>query len=90
VHCIFGSATPAGTAEQIPSRPGSAHDVHVPWQLSEQQTPSVQKPLAQSAAAAQALPRPLVLPLSGAGAEVSAPPSSELGAGVPLHTGTVC
>jgi hypothetical protein len=56
-HCVVGlGACPAATALQVPSLPGSAHDMQVPVQLDAQQTPCWQKPDAQSAVAVQVAP----------------------------------
>lgn len=51
-----GSAAPAASGWQVPSAEGSAQLRQAPWQASAQQTPSTQKPLAQSWAAAQVCP----------------------------------
>jgi hypothetical protein len=37
-----GSLPPIGTAEQVPTPPASAHDMHVPVQAVAQQTPCAQ------------------------------------------------
>jgi hypothetical protein len=50
-----GSA-PLGTNEQVPGASGRLHTLHVSVHPVSQQTPSTQKPLAQSAAQAQAWP----------------------------------
>src|SRR5215831_6338717 len=55
VHWLSGS-WPAGTVEQVPPVPDSAHDMQVPRQVVWQQTPCSQNPLAHSVAAAQAPP----------------------------------
>src|SRR6185369_13066517 len=55
VHWFSGSC-PAGTVEQVPPVPESAHDMHVPRQAVWQQTPCSQKLLAHSAAAPHAAP----------------------------------
>jgi hypothetical protein len=55
VHWFSGSC-PAGTVEQVPPVPDSAHDMQLPRQAVWQQTPCSQKPLPQSAAAPHALP----------------------------------
>src|SRR5262245_19438636 len=46
-HSLSGS-WPAGTAVQVPTEPGSAHDEHLVTQLSLQQTPSTHSPDWQS------------------------------------------
>jgi hypothetical protein len=56
VQVLRGSAAPAGTAAQRPIEDGSAQLLHAPAQASAQQTPSTQKLLAHSLAAAQAWP----------------------------------
>jgi len=43
-----GSAAPAGAGVHLPMADGSAHDLHAPWQASEQQTPSTQNVLSHS------------------------------------------
>jgi hypothetical protein len=53
---LRGSALPGSTGQQVPSRPVWLHDTHAPWQASAQQTPSVQKPEAQSVLFAQLVP----------------------------------
>ena len=42
--------------QQVPSRPGSAHETQPPAQATLQQTPSAQKPDAQSLALVQTAP----------------------------------
>jgi hypothetical protein len=54
-HWSSGSC-PAGTVEQVPLVPVSAHDRHVPVQAVWQQTPCAQMPLRQSVPALQAAP----------------------------------
>jgi hypothetical protein len=54
-----GSAAPAGTAAQWPIDEASAQLLQAPVHASAQQTPSTQKPLAHSVAAAQVWPRGL-------------------------------
>ena len=57
VHWVVGlGAAPAGTGEQVPALPASAHDWQVPVQAELQQTPCAQKPDPQSAATAQVAP----------------------------------
>ena len=51
-----GSIAPTGTGLQAPAEPATLHEVHVPQLDDEQQTPSTQLPLSQSAAAAQLWP----------------------------------
>jgi hypothetical protein len=51
-----GSAPPAGTAEQVPSLPASAHELQAPVQAVEQQTPCAQTPCWHSLPEAQAEP----------------------------------
>jgi hypothetical protein len=55
VHWFSGSC-PAGTAEQVPTVPASAHDRQVPAQLVAQHTPCSQNPALHSAAEAHAAP----------------------------------
>ena len=50
------SATSASSGQQVPSRPIRAQDRHGPLQMTLQQTPSAQKPDAQSAGLSQAAP----------------------------------
>jgi hypothetical protein len=45
--------------QQVPSRPTWLHEMHAPWQATLQQTPSAQKPDAQSAFFAQTAARGL-------------------------------
>ena len=52
----FSGSAPAGTSMHRPSLPAIAHERQVPSQAVAQQTPSTQKPDAQSDAAAQAAP----------------------------------
>jgi hypothetical protein len=51
-----GSAAPAAMGWQVPGAEASAQLRQAPWQASAQQTPSTQKPLAHSWAAAQVCP----------------------------------
>jgi hypothetical protein len=51
-----GSGTPWSIGQQVPRRPGSAHDTQPPEQATLQHTPSAQKPEAQSALALQLAP----------------------------------
>jgi hypothetical protein len=51
-----GSAPPRGTFEQVPSFPGTAHDVQVPLQGPSQQRPWAQMLLSQSEARLQTAP----------------------------------
>jgi hypothetical protein len=53
---VEGGALPAGTKLQTPGAPGLLHALHVSAQAVSQQTPSTQKPLAQSPAHPQAWP----------------------------------
>lgn len=56
-HWVVGlGEAPAGTGEQVPALPVSAHDWQVPVQAELQQTPCAQKPEPQSAATAQVAP----------------------------------
>jgi hypothetical protein len=55
----FSGSCPAGTVEQVPPVPESAHDMQLPRQAVWQQTPCSQKALAHSLAAPHALPRGL-------------------------------
>jgi hypothetical protein len=69
-HSLSGSV-PAGSASQNPARPTWLHFSHVPPQRASQQTPSVQKPLAQAASTVHAAPvavrqRPPAQPKPGA------------------------
>jgi hypothetical protein len=59
VHDPVGSAPPAGTGEQMPSVPASAHDLQLAVQLVAQQTPSAQMPLRHSPPVPQVAPRGL-------------------------------
>jgi hypothetical protein len=52
----FSGSVPAGTSMHCPSLPAIAHERQVPPQAVAQQTPSMQKPEAQSAAAVHAAP----------------------------------
>jgi hypothetical protein len=52
----FRGSVPAGTSMHRPSLPATAHDRHAPPHAVAQQTPSTQKPEAQSAARAHAAP----------------------------------
>jgi hypothetical protein len=51
-----GSGEPWSIGQQVPRRPGSAHETQPPEQATLQQTPSAQKPDAQSAATLQLAP----------------------------------
>jgi hypothetical protein len=51
---------PAGTAEQVPSLPATAHELQVPEQEVEQQTPWAQMPCRHSLPDAQVAPSGLV------------------------------
>jgi hypothetical protein len=53
---LRGSAAPAGTDAHLPIDDGSAQLRQAPWQASAQQTPSTQKPLTHSLAAAHGCP----------------------------------
>ena len=64
-HWSRGSV-PSCALTQVPTVPWSAHVTHVPVHALLQQTPSAQKPLAQSAAVAHELP--IGLPGISAGA----------------------
>jgi len=56
-HWVVGlGAAPAGTGEQVPALPPSAHDWQVPVQVELQQTPCAQKPEPQSVAKVHAAP----------------------------------
>jgi hypothetical protein len=66
-------ATPTGTKLQVPTAPWTLQALHVSVQAEEQQTPSTQKPLAQSAAQPQAAPFVLPPP-SPAAHEIASPP----------------
>jgi hypothetical protein len=55
VHWFSGS-WPAGTVEQVPPVPVSAHDMQFPVQAVRQQTPWAQNPLLHSAPAPHAAP----------------------------------
>jgi len=48
LQMLRGSGLPGSMGQQVPRRPVWLHDTHAPWQASAQQTPSVQKPEAQS------------------------------------------
>jgi hypothetical protein len=52
----FSGSWPAGTVEQVPPVPVSAHDMQLPAHAVLQQTPCAQKPLLHSGPAAQAAP----------------------------------
>ena len=56
LHWLSGS-WPAGTVEQVPPVPVSAHDMQVPAQAVRQQTPWAQNPLLHSGPAPQDAPR---------------------------------
>jgi len=53
LHTPCGSVAPAAIGEQVPIRPGSAHETQAPWHATLQHTPSEQKPLVHSAFAMQ-------------------------------------
>ena len=57
VHLACGSMAAAGTALQAPAAPATLQDTQVGQLADEQQTPSTQLPLSQSAPAAQIWPR---------------------------------
>jgi hypothetical protein len=54
-HSMAGSC-PAGTLVQVPALPESAHDLHVPEQAIEQQTPCAQIPELHSTPSPQVAP----------------------------------
>lgn len=54
------SVLPEGTFEHVPAEPERLQARHVPVQSVSQQTPSMQKVLAQSAAVVHEPPKPLV------------------------------
>ena len=54
----FGLGMPFGTSAHVPSRPGTAQDMHVPLQAVWQQTPCAQKPLLHSSFETQGAPNP--------------------------------
>lgn len=57
VHWVAGvGALPAGTGEQVPAEPASAHDRQVPVHAVSQQTPWAQNPDTHEAAVVQAAP----------------------------------
>lgn len=57
VHWVVGDgALPAGTGEQVPAEPASAHERQVPVQAVSQQTPCAQNPDTHDAAVVQAAP----------------------------------
>jgi hypothetical protein len=72
---------PAGTKVQVPGAEVVLHDLHVSVQALLQQTPSTQKPLAQSALQAQVVPLVLAAPASPA-QTAGIPPSGGLFAGL--------
>ena len=51
-----GSGAPSSVGQHVPSRPGSAHETQPPPHATLQQTPSAQKPEAQSALAVHVAP----------------------------------
>jgi hypothetical protein len=55
-HLPLGSENPAATAEQVPAFPARLHFSQAWSHFSLQHTPSVQKPLAQSASAEHVFP----------------------------------
>jgi hypothetical protein len=72
---LCGSVSPVGTLVQVPRALGSAHDLQVPPQVVEQQTPCSQTLLRHSAPLTQTAPfglRPQEPPMQEAGAEQSA------------------
>jgi hypothetical protein len=52
----FAGSVPAANGVQVPTFPAWLHDTHAPVQAELQHTPSVQKPLAHSAALVHVLP----------------------------------
>jgi len=52
----FSGSCPAGTVEQVPPVPVSAHDMQLAVQAVRQQTPCAQNPLLHSVPAPQAAP----------------------------------
>jgi len=52
----FSGSCPAGTVEQVPPVPVSAHDMQFPVHAVRQQTPCAQNPLLHSLPAVQAPP----------------------------------
>jgi hypothetical protein len=52
----FAGSVPATNGVQVPTLPAWLHDTHAPVQAELQHTPSVQKPLAHSAALVHVLP----------------------------------
>lgn len=61
-HPAFEAVVPAGSAAQVPCRPGTLQARHNPQALLAQHTPSTQFPPAHSAADVQVWPRALKLP----------------------------
>lgn len=60
MHVPWGSLLPTGTFVQVPAvLAETLHDLHVPLQFVEQQTPCVQKPDLHSLAPLQVCPLPL-------------------------------
>jgi hypothetical protein len=78
VHCMSGS-WPAGTLVQVPALDGSAHDLQLPVQAVEQQTPCAQVPELHSTSLPQVAPTgflpqlPWLLQVLGAMQSVSSP-----------------
>jgi hypothetical protein len=78
---VFGQTSgerggsPAATKEQVPGAETVLHDLQVSVQALLQQTPSAQKPLAQSAPQAHAVPLLLLIPPSRRQTAPSPPPS---------------
>lgn len=67
--------SPAATNVQVPGAEIVLHALHVSVQALLQQTPSTQKPLAQSPLQPQAVPFVFLVPASWVQATASAPPS---------------
>jgi hypothetical protein len=86
VHVPVGSAPPAGTAEQVPSLPGSAHELQVPWQAVEQQTLCAQTPCKHSLPDAQVAPSGFCPQLPAGSMQVLGEAQSDVAAHVVLQT----
>ena len=56
LQTVRGSGTPSSIGQQVPRRPGCAHETQPPEQATLQQTPSAQKPDAQSLPTLQVAP----------------------------------
>ena len=56
LHIARGSGAPSSTGQQVPTRPGAAHETQPPSQVTLQQTESAQKPDAHSVPAAHFAP----------------------------------